>query len=221
MNTPMSLHANHVLTALPAQEHSLLASLLSSRWLKPGEALCTTECHPALLYFPREALISIRAEHRGRCIEVGVVGVEGVAGAFVALNCNSSPYSLVAANAGAAEVADVATVMGVLGQLPTLRSHIEAQIHREMRMLAEAAVVHATSSLSDRLALWLDDRFARTSQSEIRITHAELAALLGVRRAGVTVALHDFEGMKAIRSRRGRVQVLNREALRQHVRHSA
>lgn len=37
--------------------------------------------------------------------------------------------------------------------------------------------------------------------------------MLGVRRAGVTVALHTLEGMGAIRATRGRLMIVDRERL--------
>ena len=45
------------------------------------------------------------------------------------------------------------------------------------------------------------------------VTHDFLALLLGVRRQGVTVALHELEGRGLIRSTRGEVRILDREGL--------
>jgi len=45
-------------------------------------------------------------------------------------------------------------------------------------------------------------------------THEFLALLLGVRRQGVTVALHELEGRGLIRSTRSHVRILDRDGLR-------
>ena len=53
----------------------------------------------------------------------------------------------------------------------------------------------------------------RLDGDELMLTHEFLALMLGVRRPGVTVALHLLEGKGLIRSLRGVVQVQDREGL--------
>ena len=45
------------------------------------------------------------------------------------------------------------------------------------------------------------------------MTHEFLSHMLAVRRAGITEALNDLEGKKAIRALRGRVIITNRSTL--------
>lgn len=53
--------------------------------------------------------------------------------------------------------------------------------------------------------MWHD----RVESNEFPTTHELLALLLGVRRAGVTVALHELEGRGLIRSLPGRIRIVN------------
>jgi hypothetical protein len=53
----------------------------------------------------------------------------------------------------------------------------------------------------------------RMESDELHVTHEFLAVMLGVRRPGVTEALHRLEGEKLIRSHRGVVLVRNRAGL--------
>ena len=53
----------------------------------------------------------------------------------------------------------------------------------------------------------------RSDSNDIALTHEFMATMLGVRRAGVTVALHILEGNKLIRAKRGEVTVLDRARL--------
>jgi hypothetical protein len=55
----------------------------------------------------------------------------------------------------------------------------------------------------------------RVDGNVIPITHEFLALMLGVRRAGVTVALHDLEGRRLIKAVRGQITVLDRTGIEQ------
>ncbi|RDJ03733.1 hypothetical protein B5K05_28355 [Rhizobium phaseoli] len=66
--------------------------------------------------------------------------------------------------------------------------------------------------MHQRLARWLlmcHDRLA----GDVPVTHEFLAAMLGVRRSGITEHLHVLEGIHAIKSTRGNVRILDRRAL--------
>lgn len=80
------------------------------------------------------------------------------------------------------------------------------------RYLDEAARTVALS-LERRVAHWIT-RCGETLASDIiPITHHDLAHTLGVRRSGVTVALHALEGERLIRSTRARIEVIDGKGL--------
>ena len=54
----------------------------------------------------------------------------------------------------------------------------------------------------------------RLNGDEMHLTHESLAVMLGVRRAGVTIALHEFESVALISTARSRITVLDRDGLR-------
>ena len=56
-------------------------------------------------------------------------------------------------------------------------------------------------------------RHDRVDGDEFNVTNDFLSLMLGVRRAGVTTTLHVLEGDGAIRAKRGRITILNREHL--------
>jgi hypothetical protein len=53
----------------------------------------------------------------------------------------------------------------------------------------------------------------RVDGDRFKLTHEFLAVMLGVRRPGVTVALHVLEGHGVIKSNRGEVIILDRDGL--------
>ena len=78
---------------------------------------------------------------------------------------------------------------------------------------SQTALANGRGRLDERLARWLLMWHDRLESNEFPTTHELLALLLGVRRAGVTVALHELEGRGLIRSLRGRIRIVDRLGL--------
>ncbi len=53
----------------------------------------------------------------------------------------------------------------------------------------------------------------RLGSDDLPLTHEFLSLMLGVRRSGVTEALHVLEGVQIVKTGRGRIQLLDRERL--------
>ena len=64
-----------------------------------------------------------------------------------------------------------------------------------------------------RLARWLLMCQDRLDGDELSITHEFLSLMLGAQRSSTTLAVQALEGYRLIRARRGRITVLDREAL--------
>ena len=62
--------------------------------------------------------------------------------------------------------------------------------HSFMNQTANTAFSNGTATLEERLARWLLMAHDRLDGDEIPLTHEFLSLMLGVRRAGVTVALN-------------------------------
>jgi len=79
--------------------------------------------------------------------------------------------------------------------------------------VAQLAACNARHTLSQRLARWLLVAHDRTGYDEFALTHEFLSQMLGVRRAGVTMAIQMLEAAGIIAQQRGRLTVLNRKQL--------
>ena len=76
-----------------------------------------------------------------------------------------------------------------------------------------SAHANARGVIVERLARWLLSAHDRVDGEALFFTHDMLAAMLAVRRVGVTNAVHVLEGRRQIRAFRGNIQVLDRAAL--------
>jgi CRP-like cAMP-binding protein len=83
-----------------------------------------------------------------------------------------------------------------------LREALLRYAHVFMIQAAHTAHVNARVPLTDRLARWALMAADRLG-SKLPLTHEYLSYMLGVRRSGVTDALHLLEGRHLIRSTRG------------------
>ena len=66
------------------------------------------------------------------------------------------------------------------------------------------------AKLEERLARWLLMAHDRMQSNAVPLTHEFLAVMLGVRHAGVTVAIHSFEKRGLIATKRGQLTVVDR-----------
>jgi CRP-like cAMP-binding protein len=78
---------------------------------------------------------------------------------------------------------------------------------------AQTALSNGRSKLDERLARWLLMAHDRADSDEIKLTHEFLARMLGVRRAGVTIALNLLERQGLIRVHRGVIWLIDRKGL--------
>ena len=75
------------------------------------------------------------------------------------------------------------------------------------------AFANAEHTMETRLARWLLMCHDRVDGDEIAITHEFMAMMLGVRRAGVTTAIHVLEGRDLVEAKRGVITILDRAKL--------
>jgi DNA-binding transcriptional MocR family regulator len=83
-----------------------------------------------------------------------------------------------------------------------------------MTQIADTALANSSLRIDQRLARWILMIQDRLRTSSIAVTHQRLSDLLGVRRSGVTDAVHLLEESHMIRARRGMLDVLDRPQLK-------
>ncbi len=166
------------------------------------------------VFFLERGVCSIIAEAaRGRRIEVGLSGWEGMIGSHVLLGVDHVPYEVLMQVPGSALRIEVEHLKEATRMDEALRGMLLRGLHCANVQVAYTALANGRYSLNQRLARWLLMCHDRTEGDQLPLTHEFLALMLGVRRAGVTDELHIIEGLRAVKARRGDIQVLDRQCL--------
>jgi hypothetical protein len=80
--------------------------------------------------------------------------------------------------------------------------------------ISQTTLANSKAKIDQRLARWLLMVRDRAEDDRIPLTHESISIMLGVRRAAVTVALHNLESEQLIRASRGLVTIRDYERLR-------
>jgi CRP-like cAMP-binding protein len=202
------------LKTLSAEDQALVTPHLERVSIKRGDLLEAAGESIPYVYFPVEGLISIIARMRdGKPVEVGMVGREGMTGASVVLDDLSAQNEVRVQIDGAAVRIPSAVLRRLVSKSPSLHAVCLRYVQVLMSQVAQTAVAAAHLTVQARLARWLLMVQDRAGSDQFSLTHELLAMMLGVRRPGVTVAMHMLEGQHLIRSTRAHVQIIDRDGL--------
>ena len=205
---------NGLLRAMPPADFALLAPHLQPLATQLREDLVTagqpiTEC-----YFPESGCASVVASHMGREVEIGLIGREGLVGASpVLLGDDRTPYTSYVQLGGEMLGLPTPALLDAVERSASLRRLLLRYVQTQVVQAGQTTFAQTTLGLESRLARWLLMCHDRVDGDEILLTHEFLSVMLGVQRAGVTLALQNLEGGGRIRSRRKRIQILDRARL--------
>ncbi|HEX9524285.1 MAG TPA: Crp/Fnr family transcriptional regulator [Reyranella sp.] len=216
MNSPINGSLNRLLAVLSHADRDLLNPRLEVIELDARQILEAPSDPVGHVYFVESGLVSVVGttlpDHR---IEVGMVGYEGMTGLCIVLGDDRSANETVVQSSGSAMRLPTETLRDLMGTSRSLTSTLLRYVSVFMVQGSQTALANGRGRLDERLARWLLMWHDRVLADDLIITHEFLAVLLGVRRQGVTVALHELEGRGLIRSTRSHVRVLDRDGLQQ------
>ena len=142
-----------------------------------------------------------------------MIGREGMLGSHSVLGVAGSPLRALVQGAGSCLRVPAAAFRAELLASPALRGVLLRYVHVCMQQLTTSAVCLRFHQVGPRLARWLLMTQDRAHREQFHITQEFLAAMLGVRRVGVTRAAGALQQRGLIAYRRGAMQVLDRAGL--------
>lgn len=212
---PLVPHAdNALLNGLPRLVQERLRPLLERVAMRARTLVVRPNEPFTHVWFPTTAVLSIiTIMPDGRAVEVGAAGPEGMVGIPVVLGVGAMPRQALVQVPGEALRMAVDPFRAALDAHPELRAHLLRYAHAYLDDIAQSVACNRLHSVEQRCARWLLKTHDRVRGDFLPLTQEFLAFMLGVRRAGVSVAAESLQRAGLIRYHRGKVTVLDRPGL--------
>ncbi|MDN3575026.1 Crp/Fnr family transcriptional regulator, partial [Methylobacterium longum] len=205
---------NRLLKAMSPADFALLQPHLERVSTELRQSLITPHEPIQQMFFPEAGFGSITTSGSGSQVEIGIVGREGLVGAIpVLLGSDRTPHECFVQSAGEMLRIETVALCAAARESASLNRLLLRYIMVQFVQAAQTALANATYTLDVRLARWLLMCQDRLDGDDLQITHEFISIMLGVRRPSTTLAVQALEGQRLIRARRGRITILDREAL--------
>jgi CRP-like cAMP-binding protein len=205
---------NRLLRALPREEYARLLPQLIPVRLGLKQVLVEPDVRIRDVYFPREGVSSVVAdEQEGGAVEVGTIGPDGFIGLPVLHGAESMPYRVFIQIEGHGWRLSADAFRQLIDERAAVRHLFLRYAQYFTDQVSQSVACNRLHTLDERCARWLLMTHDRVDGDRFELTHEFLSLMLGVRRAGVTVAMGVLQAAKIIQYTRGRVTVLDRPRL--------
>jgi CRP-like cAMP-binding protein len=206
--------SNQLLSRLSREDFGLLEPYLEAVDLPLRKQLQARNGRTVQVYFLESGVASIVANGR-HPIEVGLIGRDGMTGLAVVLGNGQgrAPHETYMQIAGCGLRLPANRLREAIAASVSLHQVLLSYVHVFLAQCTETALANGGSKLEERLARWLLMAHDRIDGDEIALTHEFISVMLGVRRAGVTTALHELERRGLIGNQRSRITIADRAGL--------
>lgn len=206
---------NQILASLSPEVFNRLAPHLTQVTLAQGEVVHRPGDPLSHLYFPIDCLFSVTLTMQdGATAEVGMVGSREVLGINALMgNSETTQTTYVVQVAGSTMKISAQIMREEFNRNGELHHVILRYTQAFLAQVSQTAACNSLHVLEQRLARWLLETQERVDSDELHLTQEFIAIMLGVRRAGVTLAAQKLQERGLIRYRRGHVQILDQAGL--------
>ncbi|TLU74549.1 Crp/Fnr family transcriptional regulator [Lichenicoccus roseus] len=208
--------------AIPHAEEAILRPYLSRVRLLTGQPLTQDGQVLDHAYFIESGVAAMLARSApGRpAVQVAMIGPESMVGGLALLDRHAAAFGTVAMLLpGSGLRIAVADLHRVIDTTPVLQRLALNSVLLLTRQVVQVAASSVTDTLIMRCARWLLMAHDRIEGDDLPVTHGSIAIALGVRRAGVTIAVTALQQAGLLHATRGRIRILGRTGLERFLEH--
>ena len=209
---------NRILAALPREDYGRLFAFLEFISMPLGKIIHEPGSLITHAYFPTTSIVApLYGAENGASVQLSIIGNEGLTGISSLLGSGSTPAGVVVQSAGEG----YRVKAGVLKKEFDLRGGLQHLVLRftqaQITQTAQNAVCNRHHNIEQQLCRFLLMSLDRLPRRQLKMTHEQIAIMLGVRRESVTQAALKLQTIGAIHYSRGHITVLDREELENSV----
>ncbi len=205
---------NRILRALSPADAERLCPHLESVSLPLHQVLIERRKPIEHVHFLESGISSdTAATDQGEQMEVGIIGREGLVGIAIIHEMDSTPNRSFMQVGGEGLRMKASVLHQAMQESASLRRILNRYAHSFLAQASQSVGCAGRHKLDQRLARWLLAAHDRLDGDDLPLTHEYLGLMLGVRRAGVTVALKALQVDGIIGQRRSHVVILDRPRL--------
>lgn len=211
-----AIAGSDLLTALRQDDFILIEPKLGECRLKSGDIVYQPGDNVDYCYFPTEgAMCSFFVEMEdGTAVETILVGREGALGGIVS-------HGSLPAYARANVLHEGVFLRIATRDLETAKERSPAIAHLfaryadcVMAQVFQSIACNAVHTIEQRAAKWLSAAVDRIGRNDVTMTQEQLASMMGIGRSYASRVLQRFKRDGMVRTRRGGIEVLDRDGLR-------
>jgi CRP-like cAMP-binding protein len=208
------MSSNWILRALPEDERASVLASCTPVMLPQHRAIYRPGDLLDHVYFLESGLVSLLSVARdGRAIETGIVGREGLIGGHVILGRPVATGEAVVQISGQAMKVPTARLLRLLESSPTLATLVNRHIDLLLLQAQQNALCHALHSIESRFCRWLLQASDTLESDLLHLTQEFCSHVLGVQRTSLSMVAHALQTAGGIRTRRGKIELLDRREL--------
>lgn len=206
--------SNRILSALSPATLQCVKPHLEPVVLQRGRVIYEPDGRIDKLYFVNRGLVSlVRTMKDGRTLEIGTFGIEGVTGQEALFGIDSATLECVVQVPGSAFCASPDFLYAEMQRSQDLQMLLHRYYHLALSQIAQTAACNRLHTLEQRCCRWLLIAHDSARGDSFSLTHEFLAMMLGVQRAGVSLAANALQQAGLIRYARGRMTIADRLGL--------
>ncbi len=213
-DTQDRLAENRLVALLPAAELETLRRHAEVVSLRHGSPAIVPDEPIREVYFPLTCLLSmVTTMEDGAAVESGTIGREGMSGIPVVLNAGQTTMPTFCQIPGEAVRVRSEHVRDVYERNAEVRKIFNRYVHTVVVVGSQSAACNALHRVEARTCRWLLMSSDGVASDEVNLTQEYLAAMLGVRRPGVTEVAGKLRAEGLIDYTRGSIRIIDRPGM--------